>query len=73
MVNSRGSFAKSRPGPTAFIASNTLQPIEITRYPDYVPIRLTRRVKMAPSLQFVGAYPAREYVKNSGEFLQGEI
>jgi hypothetical protein len=66
------NFAKSSSDLAAQIARNTLHPIEITRHPDFVTSRLTRRVKMALSLQFIAAYPAREYVRNFGEFLQGE-
>src|SRR5271169_4060622 len=69
IVNSGGNFANSTRETAVFPGSNTLQPIETTKHPDFVTSRLTRRPKMASSLQFIGAYPAREYDRNFGALL----
>jgi len=63
IVNSGGNLANSTLETAVFSGSNSLQPIETTKHPDFVTSRLTRWFKMAPSLQFIGAYPAREYEK----------
>jgi hypothetical protein len=72
IVNPCGNFRESVLSFTGNPRNNRLQPNETTRYPILVPSRLTLRLKLAPSLQFIAAYPAREYDKNFGEFLQGE-